>query len=203
MAPQALTPELAAQFGTHRGALIAEVTPGGPAEKAGLRTGDIITKVNEEAVVDPRQLLLAVSQLQPGTSTKIEYLRYGKTNTTEAQLERRPGETLTGRGDGRGLGGGTSALDGIAVADLTPQVREQLKIPERVRGAIIVQVDPTSAAAQQGDVILELDRKPVKSAEDLARLGQQIQGNRLMALIWREGRTQFVVIEAQRAEARR
>lgn len=201
VAPQALTPELATQFGTHRGALIAEVTPGGPAEKAGLRTGDVITKVNGADVIDPRQLLLAVSQLQPGASAKIEYLRDGKTATAQAQLERRPGETPTGRGGGRGDSTGNPALHGIAVADLTPQLREQLKIPDRVQGVVIAQVDPTSAAAaqglQQGDVIMELDRKPVKSVDEVAKLSQQVQGDKLMALIWREGRTQFVVIEGQ------
>ncbi len=93
------------------------------------------------------------------------------------------------------------------MVDLTPQVREQLKIPERVQGALIAQIDPTSAAAaqglQQGDVIMELGRKPVRSAEDVARLSEQVDGNRLMALIWREGRTQFVVIEAQPQPAAR
>lgn len=152
-------------------------------------------------MIDPRQLLLAVSQLQPGTSARIEYLRDGKSNIAQATLERRPGEIMTGRGGGRGESAGNPALEGIAVTELTPQVREQLKIPERVQGVVIAQVDSTSAAAgqglQQGDVIMELDCKPVKSVQDVARVSQQVQGDKLMALIWREGRTQFVVIEGQ------
>jgi len=199
VAPQALTPELAAQFGTHRGALVAEVTPESAAEKSGLKSGDIITKVNELEILDPRQLLLAVSQLAPGSSAKIEYLRDGKTMTATAQLERRPGETTAGRlGDPR-HDGGEGLLSGVAVSDLTPQLRAQLQIPSRVRGAVITRVDPMGAPGRQGlregDVILELNRQPVQSAQDVTQISRELQGDSVMALIWRGGRTQFVVIE--------
>ena len=199
VAPQALTPELATQFGTHRGALVAEVTPDSAAEKAGLKSGDIITKVNDLEILDPRQLLLAVSQLAPGSSAQIEYLREGKTMTATAELERRPGETPTGRSGDRRLEGPEEILGGVAVSDLTPELRTQLQIPSRLRGAVITRVDPAGAAARrglrEGDVILELDRKPVQSAQDVAQLSRELQGDSVMALIWREGRTQFVVIE--------
>ncbi len=199
VAPQALTPELAAQFGTHRGALVADITPDSAAESAGLKSGDIITKVNDLDILDPRQLLLAVSQLAPGSSAQIEYLRDGKTAMTTAELERRPGETLAGRSDDRRPDGTEGILGGVGVSDLTAQLRNQLQIPSRVRGAVITRVDPTAPAGRQGlregDVILELNRKPVQSSQDVAQISRELQGDSVMALIWREGRTQFVVIE--------
>ncbi len=201
VAPQELTPELSAQFGTPHGALVAEVTAGGPAERAGLRAGDVITKVNDTEVVDPRQLLLTVSQLAPGSQVKIEYNRDGDTRTASAELARRPGEEVAGMGESQRGGGGNDdgVLDGVAVTDLTPQIRGQLQIPQRVEGAIIAEVDPSSPSARQGlrqgDVILELDRKPVKSAEDAVKLSEEIEGPKVVVRVWREGQSRYLVVD--------
>jgi serine protease Do len=199
VAPQTLTPELATQFGTPRGALVAEITPGSAAEKAGLRAGDIITKVNELEIRDPRQLLLTVSQFAPGTSVRIEYMRDGKTATATAKLERRPEHAFAGGPGRRRADSDDGVLDGVAVADISPQMREQLQIPSRVQGAIITEIDPTSPSDRQGlregDVILELDRKPIKSAQEAVQLSSEIKGPNVMVRVWREGQSQFVVID--------
>lgn len=199
VAPQALTPELAAQFGTHRGALVAEITAGSAAERAGLKVGDVITKVNDIEISDPRQLLLAVSQVTPGTSVKLEYLRDGNARTATATLERRPDEAIAGVQRGPGGDDDEGVLDGVGVTDITPQMRDQLQIPPRLEGAIITQIDPASPSAsqglRQGDVILELDRKPVKDAEDAVRLSEQIEGPKVMVRVWREGQSRFMVID--------
>jgi serine protease Do len=199
VAPQTLTPELGAQFGTHEGALVAEVTPGSAAEKAGLKAGDIITKVNDLEIRDPRQLLLTVSQLTPGSSANIEYLREGKKMTATATLERRPGQTLAGGPSGSRPSNDDGVLDGVAVTDISPQMREQLQIPPRIQGVIVTQVDPTSPSARQGlregDVILELDRKPVKTADEAVQLSSEIKGPKVMVRVWREGQSQYVVID--------
>jgi serine protease Do len=199
VAPQTLTPELATQFGTHRGALISEVTPGSAAEKAGLQAGDVITKVNGLEISDPRQLLLTVSQLAPGSSAKIEYMRDGKPATATAQLERRPEQSLAGSADGTRRDSDDGVLDGVAVADISPQMRDQLQIPSRVQGAIVTRVDPTSPSArqglQEGDVILELDRKPVKNAQEAVELSAQIKGPKVMVRVWREGRSLYLVVD--------
>jgi serine protease Do len=197
--PQALTAELATQFETGVGALIAEVTPGSAAEKAGLQAGDIITKVNGLEIRDPRQLLLTVSQIAPGSSAEIEYMRNGKTMTATARLERRPEQSLAGTEGQRGGDDDDGVLDGVAVTNITPQVRDQMSIPPRIQGAIITQVDPTSPSARQGlrpgDVILELDRQPVRNAEEAVRLSEEIKGPKVMVRIWREGRSQYLVID--------
>lgn len=198
VAPQPLTPELADQFKAAVGALVAEVTPESAAEKAGLKPGDIITSVNGEPITDPRQLLLAISQQVPGTTVTIGYKRDGQEQTARATLERRPEQLLAGN-SGQRQNNDDGVLDGVAVADITPQLRDQLQIPQRVQGAVITQVDPTSPSAQQGlregDVILELDRKPVKNAEEAVRLSEQIKGPEVVARIWREGQTRYLVID--------
>lgn len=186
------------------GALVAEVTPGTPAEKTGLKDGDIITKVNDLEIRDPRQLLLAVSQLAPGTSVTIEYLREGEGRTATAKLERRTEDALAGTEGGRGGRDDDGVLDGVGVSDITPDVREQMSIPSHIQGAIVTQVDPASPAARQGfrpgDVILELDRRPVKNTAEAVRLSEEIKGPRVLVRIWREGRSLFVVIDESSEE---
>jgi serine protease Do len=205
--PQSLTPDLAEQFKTDHGALLAQVMPGGPAAKAGLAAGDVITKVNGTAIRDEGHLLLTISSLAPATPVTIEYVRDGQTRTARALLERRPEEKVakaerrerdeklepTGRDKDKGV------LDGVGVADLTPEVRQQLDVPPQVKGAVITEIDPTSASAreglQAGDVILELNRKPVGNAHDAVDLSKQIKGPKVLARVWREGQTRFIVIK--------
>jgi serine protease Do len=202
VAPQMLTPELGEQFGSYAGALVAEVTPGGPADQAGLQAGDVITAINGVAVRDPGQLLLTVSQLRPDTSVDVAYMRNGQKKTATARLGRRPEEALAS-GDANRQGGRSGdqdgVLDGVFVGDLTPQIRDQLQIPARVQGAIITQVDPSSASAREGlregDVILELDRHPVKNAQEAVRLSEEIKGPKVVARIWRAGQSRFMIID--------
>jgi serine protease Do len=204
VSPQALTPELSTQFGSKRGVLVAEVTSGGPAEKAGLQAGDVITRINELEIGEPRQLLLTISQLAPGAQVRLTYERDGKERTATATLERRPEQAATADRTSPGTPNGTDkgVLNGVAVTDLTPEVRDQLEIPARVRGAVVSQVDPSSAAAQQGlregDVIQELNRRPVKDAAEAIKLSEEIPGPKVTVRVWREGRSQFVVIDESR-----
>jgi serine protease Do len=96
------------------------------------------------------------------------------------------------------------ALDGVEVTDLDSAARKQLSVPRSVLGALVVNVDPDSSAAQaglgQGDVITEIDRKPVRSADDAVALTQKVQGNRLLLRVWSRsgpgpGGTRFLVVE--------
>ena len=90
-------------------------------------------------------------------------------------------------------------LDGVAVADISPQLREQLQIPGRVQGALITSIDPSSPSARQGlregDVILELDRKPVKNAQEAVELSAQLKGPKVMVRVFREGRSLYLVVD--------
>ena len=196
---QDLSDDIATQFNADRGALVNEVTADSPAEKAGLKAGDVITKVNDTEIRDQRHLQLVVTQLAPGTDVKIEYLRDGKPQTVTVKLALRPNKFAgSDRNDGT-QGSDEGVLNGVAVEDITPQMREELQIPSRIKGAVITGVDANSPSAQQGlregDIILELDRKPVKNAEEAVKLSAEIKGPKVMVLIWRAGRTQFLVID--------
>ncbi len=194
---QEITPDLAAQFGTTRGALVADVESGTPAAKAGLKSGDVIVKLNGKQVEDYHQLRLAVSQLAPGSEAAIEYLRDGKTNTATIKLGNRPATGLAS--EDRQKGGKEGVLNGVTVGDITPEYREQLRLPDKLQGAVITDVDPDSASARaglsRGDVVLDLDRKPVHSADEAVKLSDEIKGPKVLVRLWRGGVTRYVVVD--------
>lgn len=198
VAPQDLTEELTAQFGAEKGAIISEVTEDSPAQRAGLKPGDVITKVNNTEIRDSRHLLLTVGQISPDTEVKVEYLRDGKKATASVRLARRPEQAVASDEPG-GAGSDVGVLNGVGVGDITSQLRNQLQIPARIRGAIITSVDPDSPSGKQGlregDIILELDRKPVVDADSAVKLSEEIKGPKVLVLIWRENRTRYLAID--------
>ena len=189
-----ITPDLAEEFGTASGALVTDVQPGSPAEKAGIQSGDIITKLNGKSMADTPQLRLAISELIPGTTVTMEYLRKGKTATATVKLGDRSDKSLAGGAggpDGGAPADDTGVLNGVSVTDITAEIRDELHLPPTVKGAIISDVENDSASAQEGlqkgDVILELDRKPVHNADEAIKLSAQIPGPKVLVRFWRGG----------------
>jgi serine protease Do len=90
-------------------------------------------------------------------------------------------------------------LNGVGVGDLTTDLREQLNLPRRIEGAIITEVEPDSASARaglrEGDIILELDRRPVRNADEAVRLSEEIKGPKVLVRLWRNGGSRFLVID--------
>ena len=211
---QEISPELAEEFGSTSGALVADVRAGSPAEKAGLQSGDIITKLNGKTVIDMPQLRFAVSELAPGSTVTLDYLRKGKTTTVSVKLGDRSDKSLAGDDSGGPAGAAdkdSGVLNGVSVTDITPEVRDELRLPATLKGAVISEVDPESASAQatpplqKGDVILDLDHKPVRNADEAIKLSAQIAGPKVLVRFWRAGAIQFVVVDesvAAKAESK-
>ena len=198
VAPQDITDELTSQFGADKGAILSEITPDSPAEKAGLKAGDVITKINTTEILDSRHLLLTISALAPDAQATVEYLRDGKRATANVTLARRPEQSVAGT-DTPAEGKDVGVLNGVGVGEITAQIRDQLQLPARVKGALITSVEPDSPSAKQGlregDIILELDRKPVADAEEAVKLSEEIKGPKVLVLIWRNGRTRYFAID--------
>jgi serine protease Do len=194
---QDLTEELSSEFGTEKGALVAELTPDSPAEKAGIKAGDVITKVNGAEIRDGRHLTVTISQNSPDSEVAVEYLRDGKPAVATVKLGLRPNTAVAGTEGAAPANDGV--LNGVNVGDITPQLRDELKLPARIKGVVITEIDPDSPAARQGlregDLVLEMNRKPVTNADEAVKLSEQIAGPKVLLLIWRNGRTSYLVID--------
>ena len=153
------------------GAIVSQVTPDSPADHAGLKSGDVLRTLNGKKIANGSALQVAVSEMTPGTPIELGILRDGKPRDPARNGGRVPREA-GGRGEQTaGSGGSQGGKLGIALDDLTPDVRQQFNIPDRVKGAAIETVRPGSAADDAGlapgDVILEVDRNPVDGAAKL------------------------------------
>jgi serine protease Do len=195
---QVLSAELAKQFEVEHGALVTDVMPDSAAQKAGLQRGDIITRVNDIEITDPRGLALAISRLAPEAEVTLNYVRDGKKATLKAKLGRQGVQTLAGSGESS-PGNDEGVLNGVGVSDLTPEARAQLRAPQDLSGAVVTQVDPGSASAraglQEGDVILELNRKRVHDAAEAVKLSAEIKGPKTLVLFWRDGTRRYLVVD--------
>jgi serine protease Do len=191
-----MTPELAKQFDLPdmNGALVTTVDPDSPARKAGFKEGDFVTEFNGQKVKDMRQFRLMVSQTAPGKKVTLRILRDGKEKTMTATLGEMSKESLAGRDQGQPAERGQSkndALDGVEVTDLDSQARREADIPGNVRGALVTKVDQDSNAAEAGlragDVISEIDRKPVLTADEAVTASEKVKGDRILLRVWRRG----------------
>ncbi len=197
---QNITPALVDSFKlkTRNGALVSEVTPDSPASRAGIKDGDVITRLNGREVTDSNNLALTVSGEAPGTKVTFDILRDGKELKIDATTGERPG-TPRNPNDALASGEDTGVLNGVAVDDLSPETRQQFNLPEHVRGALVTNVDPDSAAARSGisagDVILEINRRPVESAQDAVRLSEKSDSKKTLLRLWSRGSTLFVVVD--------
>ena len=191
-----VTQEYARQFKVPdtSGAFVQDVTPGGPADKAGLKPGDVVRKFNGQTVDDSGQLVAKVTDTNPGTTVTLDILRDGKPMTLKATLGERPANLAATAAPNRPSEG---TLRGVTVQNLTPALREQLGIPGGVSGVVISEVDPNSPAAQaglqQGDVIQSVNRHALNSVAEFNRLAAEAKGETLLR-VNRGGQGQFVVI---------
>jgi serine protease Do len=197
---QDVTPDLAGEFKLTKmgGALVGEVKPDSPAAKAGFKDGDIVLTFNGKKVTDSRHLKLEVADTKPGTTVPVEILRDGARQTLKVAIKSLPGSDEVAKNDSSAPGD-NGTLNGVGVADLDSQTRNQLKVPIDVNGAVITQVDPASPSAdaglKPGDVIEEINHHPVKSADDAVSLTSSPSDKRTLLRIWADGGSRYVVVD--------
>jgi serine protease Do len=197
---QNLTPDLATAFKLDRttGALVGDVSPGAPADKAGLKSGDVITQVNGQPIEDASQLKLRVAESMPGSKVQLTVNRNGEAKSFEVTLGNLPDNQVV-KADDRSGNAKTEALAGVGVADLDQNTRAQLNIPAQVQGAVITEVAPDSAAYQAGlrtgDVITELNRKPVKSAQDAVADTEKPSGSQTLVKVWTKSGSHYLTVD--------
>ncbi|PTY02460.1 peptidase S1 [Opitutaceae bacterium EW11] len=202
VAIQDINPELADAFKLkeHSGALVAEVVPGAPAAKAGLKTGDVVTEFGGEKVVDSRRLKLAVADIRPGKEVTAKVLRDGKPVELKITVGEAPRKNpLTGSDNGQGSSSDQGTLNGVGVADLDQRMRQEFDIPTKIQGVIITEVDPNSASAkaglQPGDVIQEINHQPVRTAEEAVKMTEDPASKKTLLRIWNRRGIRFVVVD--------
>src|ERR1019366_7963826 len=122
------------------GALVEDVAAGGPAEKAGIKSGDVIRKLNGQQIDDSGQLTALITNLNPGAEATLDILRDGQPLTTKVDLGERPKDLGVRAGEPGKVQEGT--LRGITVQGLTPEIREQFGMPSNLTGVVISEIDP-------------------------------------------------------------
>lgn len=197
---QTLTPDLAAALQTdaEKGALVAQVAPGSPAQEAGLKAGDLIVQVQKKPVDGASELSREIAALPPGTKVEIGYWRAGKSKTLVVTLGERPSES----GGGPDLPGGESAGRlGIQLRQVPESMARELGVEG---GALIVRVDPGSRAARAGlrpgDVVVGVNQDEVGSPSQLARAVRKLGDRAFVLRIFRNGQPAFVAVPQQQKQ---
>ena len=190
---QPVTPELASQFKMERpiGALVGEVSPGSPAEKAGIKPGDVIVEFNGKEISQMSMLPNLVAETPVGSRAEITLYRKGALKKLPIIIAKLNEEQLAASESTESL----NKRLGLGVQDLTPEIAAALGITDK-QGVLITAVEPDSPAAEaglrKGDLILEFNQRPVR---DVKGFLNEIKGIKAKAtvsfFIKREGRTRF------------
>jgi serine protease Do len=189
------------------GAIVADVSPNGPGQKAGLKSGDVITAIDGKKVDGKEDLTLDVIGHTPGSTVSLDVMRNGQPMKLTATLGTRPTGTdwdqpkngNKDNGDDQdNNSSGNVSLRGITVETLTPEIAQQVGVPSTTRGVVVDDVDASSAAAEvvgKGTVIVGVNRQPVNNAQDFKRLMGQAAGKAVLLTVNSNGSNLFLVVQ--------
>ena len=205
---QDVTSDLAEEFGVKdlKGALVSGVMKGSPAEKAGVKQGDVILQYNDKVIEDTGHLRNMVSQTPIGTKVKVKLLRQKKEVEVEvliAELPKKMAEAPSRNTENPEENEEEStALSGLVVRELTPDLAARLGIDESEKGVVVVKVDPNSkafeAGIRPGDIVLQINQKNIVTMEDYKKAASKIRATeRALLLIRRKGEDLFVTVRPE------
>jgi serine protease Do len=184
---QPVTADLAKAFKLAKaeGALISDVTEDSPAERAGLKEGDVVTKVDDRTVVDSRALQLMIGEMSPARTVRLAVVRDGAERQFSVTLAEQPGDRTSNTSATSAVTSSARTLDGVSLEPVA-------------QGLAVRRVDPDSAAAraglQPGDIILEVNRQSVATVDQLNRHIRAGTTDSTLLFVNREGQTRYVAI---------
>ncbi len=193
---QDLTPELAEYYGLNdkHGVLVSQVFNGDPAAKAGIKANDIIVAVDGKPVASSRELSSTIAGLAVGKKTEITFLRDGREKTVDVELAKRVDKELVAKQDMEDNG-----ELGLKLTELTPEAARRFGYSEDEKGVLVVEVQPDSkadkAGVQPGDLVKEINRKPVDSVGELKSVLKKEKSGQETQLLVKRPRAGFVVIK--------
>ena len=209
---QEVTPDIAKSLGLPKqeGALVADITPGSPAAKAGLKQGDVILAFNGHEVAKVRDLPIVVAQTPVGEKAKVDVFRAGQEEHVDIAIGQMPENPQVAQndrgGEQQGSVEGTSAL-GLKLAPLTNQMRQRAGVPKDVKGVVVTAIDDNSPLAelgiQPGDVIQQVNQQPVttpQQAEAKLKQAQSSPEKSVLLLINRHGTNQYLALSMTKGE---
>jgi len=191
---QAVDEDLAKALGLERnqGVVVSEVTKGSPAEKAGIKVSDVILKFGGKDVTGPSNLAFMVAQFMPGTKVNLLIMRNGKEKTITVKLGELPEKQKTTK-----VVGQANEIDfGMEVSNLTPDLAKKFGY-QKSKGIVITSIDPYGPAAKkglkEGDLIREVNRKPVKNVDDYKEIVSKLHPGDVVLLLVQRGKDNFFV----------
>ncbi len=198
---QELTPELAQKFGIRnaKGALVGDISKGSPAERAGLRRGDVIIEFNGKKITDPGHLRNMVSQAKAGSQISLLVLRGDKELRIPVVIAELPKDIAESAPGVSPEEAPSEVLSGLSVMELTREIARQLGLRKDEKGVVIARVEPGSGADEagirKGDIIQEIDRKKIEGLTDYTRIVSGIKpGDTVLLFINRGGRKFYVTL---------
>lgn len=192
---QNLTPELAKPLGIKEtaGALISGVESGSPADKAGLKRGDLVSEINGKKITDVTNLRNTIAATAPDSKVDFKVIRNGKELSITAILGEYREKKIVKKTEYDNM------LKGVTIQEITPSLRDKLDLQEGLVGVVVTAVSsdsPAQGALQPNDVILEIDRKPIQSAREYDEIVSKI-GNKdtVLLLINRSGGSAYLTLQ--------
>jgi serine protease Do len=187
-----------------KGVLIGDVFKGQPADKAGIKRGDVVQSIDGKPTENANALRNLVAAIYPGKTVPVALLRNGKRLTVQIKVASRD------ESEGAAQGGAQSAQPqengrfmGMTVDAVTPEQRERLNLPQSVKGVAVTRVEPGSQAAQEGlragDIIMEINRKAMTSVKDFSTHTAGFKaGDSVLLLVYRSGSTFYMAVKVRK-----
>lgn len=197
---QKVDSDLAATLGLKQaqGALVNSVTANGPADRAGVKRGDVITKIDNRMVTDANMLRNLVARSAPGSSLQLTIWRDGSEQMLSVQLAELPTRSAQTTAPASQDEAAPAGRLGVAVRPLDRALTEQLGLPSGTEGLVILRVEPGSPAAdaglQEGDVIQEVNRRPVNSGAELSAALKSAESRPALLLVVRRGQPLYLPV---------